>query len=375
MILSTPMTTGIRSENDLPTPSLVIDAAAVERNLARMADYCRAHGLALRPHAKTHKSLHMARRQLAHGAAGLTVAKVGEAETMAAATRDLFVAYPALDPARAHRLAELAAENALRVAVDSTMAIDALAAPARTRGSVIGILVDLDVGYHRTGVQTVRAAVELAQHVAKQPALRFDGLMIYPGHVGVPKDRVEALMREVAAVADDALDQLRRAGLPPHVVSGGSTPSAFHSHLVPGCTEIRPGTYIYNDWNTASAGYCGVDDCAARVQCTVVSDAVPGKVVIDAGSKTLTSDRLMTDPQHGGFGHVVGFPDARIVRLTEEHGEIDVARCPSRPELGQRVWVIPNHICPCVNLQDNVWLKHGEGELQPLRIDARGMLV
>jgi D-serine deaminase-like pyridoxal phosphate-dependent protein len=375
MIISTRMTNGMRCENDLPTPSLVIDAAVVERNLARMAEYCRARGLALRPHAKTHKSLHMARRQLAHGAVGLTVAKVGEAQALSGATRDLFVAYPALDQTRTHRLAELAGDSDLHVAVDSTMAIDALSSAARARGSVIGILVDLDVGYHRTGVQTVPATVELARRVAGQGGLRFDGLMIYPGHAGVPKDHVAAQMQEVAAIADDAVNQLRRAGLSPRVVSGGSTPTAFHSHLVPACTEIRPGTYIYNDWNTASAGYCALDDCAARVLCTVVSDAVSGKVVIDAGSKTLTSDRLMTDPQHGGFGHVVGFPYARVVRLSEEHGEIDVSRCPARPKLGQRVWVIPNHICPCVNLQDSAWLRHGAGELQSMRTDARGMLV
>ena len=369
------MTKGRWTEHDVPTPALVIDAAVVERNLARMAGYCRARGLSLRPHAKTHKSLHVARRQVAHGAAGLTVAKVGEAETMAAASRDLFVAYPALDEARTTRLAELAGANDVRVAVDSLLATDALDAAARARGTTIGILVDLDVGYHRTGVPDAQAAAELARHVASRRNLRFDGLMIYPGHVGVPREDAPAQLARVSETVDEAVARLTDAGLPPRVVSGGSTPTALLSHLVPRCTEIRPGTYVYNDWNTASAGYCAIEDCAARVACTVVSNAVPGKVVIDAGSKTLTSDRLMSDPQHGGFGHVVGFPDARVVRLTEEHGEIDVTRCPAPPQLGQRVWVIPNHVCPCVNLQDNVWLKEGAGELVPLRVDARGMLV
>jgi D-serine deaminase-like pyridoxal phosphate-dependent protein len=366
-----------RCEQDLPTPALVIDAAIVERNLARMAEYCRAHGVALRPHAKTHKSLHMARRQVAHGAIGLTVAKVGEAQTMSQAARDVLVAYPALDWARTARLAELAGTVAVHVAIDSAFAADALDAAARARGTTIGVLVDMDVGFHRTGVQGPQAAAQLARHVASRRHLRFDGLMIYPGHIGVPRGEAPAQLKQVAAITEQAVAQLRDAGLPPpRIVSGGSTPTAMLTHLVPQCTEIRPGTYIYNDWNTASAGYCALDDCAARVMCTVVSDAVPGKIVIDAGSKTLTSDRLMTDPQQGGFGHVVGFPEARIVRLTEEHGEIDITRCPAPPKLGQRVWIIPNHICPCVNLQDRAWLKHGdEVELEPLPIDARGMLV
>ncbi len=375
MIFRSPVTTGAYTEHDVPTPALVIDAAVVERNLARMAAYCGAHGVALRPHTKTHKSVHVARRQVAHGACGLTVAKAGEAQTMAAASRDLFVAYPALDDARTARLAELAGSNDVRVAVDSALAADALDAAARVRGSTIGILVDLDVGYHRTGVQDPSDAVELSRHVSSRRHLRLDGLMIYPGHVGVPRESATTQLQQVSAIVDEAIERLTSAGLPPRVVSGGSTPTALLSHRVPRCTEIRPGTYVYNDWNTASAGYCVIEDCAARVACTVVSTAVLGKVVIDAGSKTLTSDRLMSDPQHGGFGHVVGFPEARVVRLTEEHGEVDVSRCPTPPALAARVWVIPNHICPCVNLQDSAWIKQDGGALEPLRVDARGMLV
>ncbi len=368
------MASGSGSEHEIPTPALVIDAAVVERNLARMADYCRAHGLGLRPHTKTHKSLHVARRQVEHDAIGLTVAKVGEAQTMSQASGDLLVAYPALDEPRTMRLAELAATVTVRVAIDSALAADALDAAARARGVVIGALVDLDVGFHRTGVQSPQAAVELARHVASRKDLRYDGLMVYPGHLGATRDEVPGGLKKVAALTGEAVDRLARADLPPRIVSGGSTPTALLSHLVPHLTEIRPGTYVYNDWNTASAGWCAIDDCAARIICTVVSDAVPGKAVVDAGSKTLTSDRLMTDPQHGGHGYVVGFPDARVVRLTEEHGEIDVSRCPSRPRLGQRLSIVPNHVCPCVNLQDHVWLRRGDGGLELLRVDARGML-
>jgi D-serine deaminase-like pyridoxal phosphate-dependent protein len=139
--------------------------------------------------------------------------------------------------------------------------------------------------------------------------------------------------------------------------------------------EIRPGTYIYNDMNTVSLGCVDLDDCAARLACTVISTAVPGKFVIDAGSKTLTNDRRTVDPDTAGFGHVVEFPDAKIVRLSEEHGEVELGeQSPRPPKIGQRVHVIPNHICPCVNLQSITWLRDERGELEPLPVDARGQV-
>src|SRR5205814_9455191 len=140
----------------------------------------------------------------------------------------------------------------------------------------------------------------------------------------------------------------RRSGLEARIVSGGSTPTAYQSHHIKALTEIRPGTYIYNDMSTVSCGCCELADCAARLVCTVVSTAVPGKFVIDAGSKSLTQDRRSKDPETAGFGHIVEFPQARITRLTEEHGEVDASACDHRPKLGQRLHVTPNHLCPCV---------------------------
>jgi D-serine deaminase-like pyridoxal phosphate-dependent protein len=158
------------------------------------------------------------------------------------------------------------------------------------------------------------------------------------------------------------------------IVSGGSTPTAYQSHHVTHQTEIRPGTYIYNDMNTVRGGFCALEDCAATLVCTVVSTAaVDGRVVIDAGTKTLTSDRNVTAPE-SGHGHVVEYPKATIVRLSEEHGEVDVSRCPTPPKIGDRLTIIPNHICPCVNLQDSVWLRQEDGELSVMGVDARGRL-
>jgi D-serine deaminase-like pyridoxal phosphate-dependent protein len=234
--------------------------------------------------------------------------------------------------------------------------------------------VDLDVGLHRTGVQSPREALELAQHVARTAGLRLDGIMCYPGQIKEPADQQADLLAPVAALLQETIDLWRRSGLEAKVVSGGSSPTAYQSHRVPQVTEIRPGTYLYNDMNQVSCGYATLDDCAARLACTVVSTAVPGKFVIDAGSKALTQDRRAQDPDTAGFGHVVEYPEAKITRLTEEHGEVDASGCPRRPTIGERVHVIPNHICPCVNLQTMAWVKDSAGALEPMPIDARGQV-
>jgi D-serine deaminase-like pyridoxal phosphate-dependent protein len=305
------------------------------------------------------------------GAAGLTVAKAGEAEVMSEACDDLLIAYPTVDARRCDTLAALAKRKATRVGLDSTLAADSLSAAARRDGSIIGVLVEIDVGMHRVGVQTPQAALQLAQHIDHLPGVRLDGITLYPGHIGQRPDQQQQLLAAVEAKLAEALDLFRRAGLSTSIVSGGSTPTALRSHLIRGLTEIRPGTYIFNDMNTAHGGYCSLDDCAARIACTVVSNAVPGQVVLDAGTKTLTSDRCGPAPD-SGYGHVVEYPDAKITRLTEEHGQVDITACDRPPKLGEQVTVIPNHICPCVNLQDRVyWQEPGEPPT-PLPVDARG---
>jgi D-serine deaminase-like pyridoxal phosphate-dependent protein len=357
------------------TPALVIDLVKVDRNLTRLATYANEHEIAIRPHTKTHKSLKMATRQLRAGAVGLTAAKVGEAEVMSAASRDLLIAYPAIDPYRTRRIAELArGVTTMRVAVDSAEGIDALAAAARSAESTVGILVDLDIGFHRTGAPTPAAALTLAQRVASHSTLTFDGIFFYPGHVWSPPAEQAEELKRIDALLAEAIDLMERAGLEVDIVSGGSTPTAYQSHLVTKQTEIRPGTYIYNDMNETRAGFSTLDDCAATILCTVVSTAAAdGKVVIDAGTKTLTSDRNVKFPD-SGHGHVVEYPDAKITRLSEEHGEVDVSQCARRPKLGERLTVIPNHICPCVNLQDSVWLRGESGELTVMGVDSRGRL-
>jgi D-serine deaminase-like pyridoxal phosphate-dependent protein len=368
------VTANLRTRDLEATPSLVIDLATVERNVSRLADYARGCGLAVRPHTKTHKSLDMAGRQIRAGAIGLTVAKVAEAEIMASASRDLLLAYPAVDAYRCRHLADLARGGvSVRIAADSVEGIDALAKAARALDVRIGVLVDLDVGFHRTGAGSPAESLRLAQYAARRDSLRLDGLFFYPGHVWSAADRQAEELSRIDALLAESSDLWARSGLDAPIVSGGSTPTAYRSHLVTRQTEIRPGTYIYNDMNTVRAGFCALEDCAATIVCTVVSTSIAGKAVIDAGTKALTSDRNIKAPE-SGHGYVVEYPGAALVRLSEEHGELDTTGCERSPRIGERVAVIPNHICPCVNLQDAVWLRHADGTLESSRVDARGRL-
>jgi D-serine deaminase-like pyridoxal phosphate-dependent protein len=309
--------------------------------------------------------------QMDHGAVGLTVAKVGEAKVMAEVSDDVLMAYPAVDPRRCRELADLAKTKTVRVAIDSAKAGAELYHAARSAGSTIGILVDLDVGNGRTGVQTPEEALALARQVDRVPSLRLDGLLFFPGHIGGPPETQEPGLRAVDEKLAEVIGLWRHSGLEAAIVSGGSTPTALQSHRVTRMTEIRPGTYVFSDMNCVRGGCATLDDCAARVVCTVVSTAVPGQVVIDAGSKTLTSDRCGPAPE-SGFGHVVEYPRAKVTKLSEEHGQVDVTACDRAPRVGERVTVIPNHICPCINLQDQVWLKFGEEPLRAVKVDARG---
>ncbi len=362
-----------RGAQQLPTPALVIDAKTVRRNIGRLADYVASHKLGVRPHTKTHKSLRLATMQVEAGAIGLTAAKVGEAEVMAEVCNDLLLAYPPVNAIRAERLAVLAHDRAVRAAIDSIDALEVTAAAARTADVTTGLLVDLDVGFGRTGVQSPQQALALAQAIDSTAGVQLDGIMFYPGHVWEPADEQAPVLQAIDAILEETIDLWTRNGLGAKIVSGGSTPTAYQSHHVTHQTEIRPGTYVYNDMNTVHGGYCSLDDCAARIVATVVSNAVKGQVVIDAGSKTLTSDQCFPAPE-SGHGYVVELPDARIAKLSEEHGQIDVTRCDHVPAVGDRLTIVPNHICPCINLQDQAWWLEPDEPPQPLPIEARGKL-
>jgi D-serine deaminase-like pyridoxal phosphate-dependent protein len=357
---------------ELSTPALTIDLTVLESNLDRMAAYCREHGLGLRPHTKTHKTPEVARMQMEHGAAGLTVAKVGEAEVMAGAGHDeILIAYPIWGAEKLRRIAALAREHSILLSLDSEATAECLSQAASSAGATVGVLVEFDAGLRRCGVPPGPECLELARKVEKMPGLKFKGLMTFPGNIwGTEEDR-EKEVKSVAERFEKALEPFRKAGMEVEIVSGGSTPSALESHEIPGLTEIRPGTYAYNDLNTYFQGACRLEDCAARVVTTVVSTAVPGRAMIDAGSKTLSSDALGSGPATG-HGYVVEAPDTALIKVNEEHGYLDITRSSHKFRVGEVVTVIPNHVCACVNMQDEVFLLRN-GQVQGTwKVAARG---
>lgn len=344
--------------DDLETPALAVDLDIVEANAARMTAYAGAHGLSVRPHTKTHKIPALARLQIDSGCKGITVAKVGEAEVMhAAGLHDILVAYPTFGASKLERLAHLSGDTPIKIAVDSSALVDAIDTAGRTCGVVFDLLVEMDVGMRRCGVGTSSEVLRLAQYIDTCRGIRFAGIQLYPGHIWErPENQTESLGR-VASQLQETLDLLARNGLHAQTVSGGSTPTAMQSHLVAGLTEIRPGTYLFNDRNTVGVGACTQADCALQVIATVVSLAVPERAIIDAGSKTISSDRWISG--EGGFGLVVGHPEIRLEGLSEEHGHLNLSQAETNLHVGDRLSIIPNHVCACVNLHNRIWYHRG----------------
>jgi len=360
--------------SEIDTPALVVDLDIMERNLRRVADYTREHGLRLRPHTKTHKSPRIGRRQLENGAAGLTVAKVSEAEVMVGAEPpDLLVAYPIIGRSKLERLMAVARKTRVTVALDSTFAARQLSDAARAAQVNIGVLAEVDVGMGRVGVSPGEPLVHLAQCIEKLPHLTLEGITFYPGQI---KDLDEPGRRALAQLSDlvrAMRSDFRDAGIEIKIVSGGSTPTLFHSHEVEGLTEIRPGTYVYNDISTVNSGGCTMDDCAASILATVVSTARPGQMIIDGGSKTFSSDRAVNSNEVT-FGYMVEEPDARFHKMNEEHGYIDMTRAAREFQVGDRVHVIPNHICVAVNLHEQMYGIRGDQVEEVWRVEGRGKL-
>jgi D-serine deaminase-like pyridoxal phosphate-dependent protein len=335
---------------DLDTPVATVDLDAVERNIARLQTYCDEHGLALRPHVKTHKLPQLAHMQVEAGAVGICCQKLGEAEVMAAAgLTDILVPFPIVGQAKVERLAALARDVRISVGADSDVAVRAVSATLDREGLEIDVLVDCDTGFGRTGVQSPGEAAALARLVDSLPGVRFAGLMTYP--TDAPG---AARLREMR-------EECERAGLQVRVVSGGGTPTAFQTHEFGGVTEIRVGTYVYGDRACVGLGVMTLDACALHVRATVVSRPTGQRAIVDAGSKALASDAVPWTGE-GGYGFIREFPEAAIYALSEEHGHVDVSACRRGPEIGETMTILPNHACACVNMHDEV-VVHREVEV------------
>jgi D-serine deaminase-like pyridoxal phosphate-dependent protein len=354
----------------LETPVPIVDLDRLAHNLDRMAAYATLHGLRLRPHVKTHKSPRIAAEQLRLGAHGLTCATLREAEVMAEVCEDLFVAYPPVGAARLERLARLPQDVRISVAVDDANALDALSLAARLGHRTIDVLVEADLGMHRVGVGTPERAVAIARQIERTSSLRFAGLQFYPGHIRSHVDDQSAALAQLGRDLAQYTGALSEAGLPAAVVSGGSTPAAWRMHEVPGVNEVRPGTYVYNDRTTAQIGACDWDDCALTVLATVVSVAVPGQAVIDAGTKALGREPLRADGD--GYGALLDHPEVVVSRMSEEHGMLDLSRTTWRPRLGDQVRIVPNHVCIVVHLNDEIIGVRGHAVETRWPVTARG---
>jgi D-serine deaminase-like pyridoxal phosphate-dependent protein len=343
----------------LDTPAVTILLDRLEANIARVQRIVAGHGIALRPHIKTHKIPAIAKMQLAAGASGITCQKLGEVEAFVdeGVDDDILITFNIVGEAKTERLARLAKRvRHLSVVLDNDAVARGISSAARAAGVEIPFLVECDTGFGRNGVATPGAALDLGTLAMKMPGLRFEGLMTYPNRP------------ETATFFTEALALFRRAGLDVPVVSGGGTPALGTIGNFPMLTEHRAGTYVYNDVLIVSAGAATWDDCAMYVRATVVSRPAPERAVIDAGSKVLTREQYSVK----NFGRVVEYPDAVVVNLNEEHGVIDLSASATKPDVGEVINVIPNHCCVVSNMVDEVYGIRGGAVEVVWPVAARG---
>jgi len=358
--MTTPLAARIAREYG--TPCAVIDIDRVERNIARIQKACDVAGVANRPHIKTHKNPTLAKMQIAAGAQGITCQKLGEAEIMADAGIDnILISYNLIGEEKMSRLGALQRRANMTVAADNSTVVAGLPQAAAVAGRPLPVVVECDTGRKRAGVETPAEAVALAREIAASKGLQFAGFMLYPTETG---------WGDAQKFFDEALAGVRAHGLDARIVSTGGTPNLVNLGKLKGGTEHRFGTYIYNDRMQVAAGSATWDDCALHVYSTVVSRAAPERGILDAGSKTLTTDTGGLE----GHGLILEHPEARIARFAEEHGFLDLSRSNTRPVVGDVVRIVPNHVCVVVNMMDEVVMVRGEEIVGTLPVAARGKL-
>jgi D-serine deaminase-like pyridoxal phosphate-dependent protein len=367
---------------DIPTPAVLVESSKLARNIARMQEAVAERGIALRPHAKTHKSPVVARMQIAAGAAGICCAKLGEAEVFAdAGVQDIRLPYP-LNPANADRVFALASRVTLSFIVDDQAVAREWSRIAAQRGRTLNVLVKVDVGFHRCGIDPDdRRAAAIVADVASLPGLRFLGLLSHAGHGYGASSEIDAAAiaaEEARILSDLAAAAKVRCG----EISVGATPTARFSVNQPGITEMRPGNYVYFDRTQVGLGAATWDDCALTVLARVVSRPAPDRVILDSGSKTLSNDLargFSAMPGHGAVFESVQSttPDARLAveRLSEEHATVKVSGGDEGLATGTLVRLVPNHSCVVSNLVDYVWMVDGDRVVERLPVAARGRIT
>lgn len=358
---------------ELDTPVLLFDLDVVERNLTEMAELARSAGVKLRPHTKTHKCPEIARMQVDAGASGITVAKLGEAEVMAdAGLTDILLAYPIWGEEKLRRLRALMERASVRVSLDSVEVAEGIGRIGRDSGRDVPVLVEVDTGHHRLGRPPGEPTVQLVAEIARAPGVEVIGLLTHAGHSygsRSPEELRATAEHEGAALVETA-ELCAREGLEIREISIGSTPTARIAARVPGVTEIRPGTYVFNDVQQMRLGVASEDTCAARVLATVVAHPSGERFAIDAGTKCFTSDGG-DGPPLPGRGVVVGRPGLRLDFMNEEHG-VGHRTDDDDVRIGDRLEVIPLHVCSCVNMFDVAYGVRGGDVERELAIAGRG---
>jgi D-serine deaminase-like pyridoxal phosphate-dependent protein len=358
--------------SEVTTPAVIVDLDIAESNLSRMASLLQANGIRHRPHVKTHKSAYFAHKQLAAGAIGITVAKLSEAEVFVKhGIDDILIAYPIIGEDKLRKFADLHLQASLLATVDSMTGAEGLSRVGTGTGKRVQVLIEIDGGLHRTGRQPGEDAVSFAKYVRDLPGIEIAGIMGYFGNIY--KNTSEYAFREAVRsegqILQQTVEQLNKEGIPVPIVSTGSTPASLLSEHLEGVTEVRAGNYLFFDVSAMDMGLAKEEDCALRVIATVVSRPLPGKATIDAGSKTLTSDRARTNP---GYGRIVGAPGIVITALNEEHGFLEFDPAQVTLDVGDRVEIIPNHSCVLPNLTDAITAVRGGKAVDRIPVDARG---
>lgn len=351
----------------LDTPCLLIDLEILASNLMRMAALASRSRVRLRPHAKTHKSLRVAGMQLDAGATGICVATVGEAEVMrTGGIEDILVAYNIVGEAKLTRLLPLCAEGGITLTADSVEVAEGYSRLAMSAGRTLPVLLEIDSGMKRTGIPPDTAG-DIGGKIAALPGIELTGILTHAGHAHdvTAQPDIEAVARDEAMTMQQAIEELGRQGIDVQVVSAGSTITAPYLTADDGITEIRPGTYAFNDLRTLEMYACTPDQIAATILATVVSVS-QDRVVLDAGNKTLT----MTSTRQHGYGKIKGHPRSSFLRLSEEHGVATVGDAAARLRVGDRVEVLPVHICVCVDLQHEAYGVSRGSIAEVIRIDA-----
>jgi D-serine deaminase-like pyridoxal phosphate-dependent protein len=343
------------------TPFLVVDRSVLERNLHSMQRYCDGQGLALRPHVKTHKTNEIVRMQIALGAAGVTCQKLGEVEALELDDVGTLISFNLVGRDKLRRLAAAATRARVSVTIDDVRVARAISSTVARSAGALGVWVDCDTGLGRTGVGSSREALALAQAVQAMPGLELRGLFTYP----LPPE---------GSWLEQAVDEWARAGLAGPAVSVGATPTAFQTHTRAYATELRVGTYVFNDLECVEAGSARIEDCALTIRATCVSRSASGRAVIDAGSKAIGAETV--DLGDGPvYGAVRDRPDLVVIAVYEEHGVLRTGSDEDLPDLGETVEIVPAHCCYAVNLHDQLRVEAGGVLVDVWKILARGAVT